>query len=181
MASSHLFLIGYRGSGKSSVGRALSTVMDRPFVDTDASVEDRVGKSIAEIFLHDGETVFRDLESEAIASLKVKLPSVVSLGGGAILRPANRQRLRELGRSVWLRASATCLADRIAADEARGNRRPSLTGVGVVEEIEHVLAEREPLYRDTCDWELETSGRDPTELARTIADWYASLSDGIET
>lgn len=175
MASSHLFLIGFRGSGKSSVGRVLATSIGRPFVDTDIRIADQTGNSISEIFARDGERAFRDLESNAIEDLSQVPASVVSLGGGAILRQANRNRLRELGRSVWLKASAEVLAKRIAVDEERGLRRPSLTGAGVIEEIQSLLTEREPIYRDASDWGLETDGRTVDELARLIADWYASL------
>lgn len=174
MPSSHLFLIGYRGSGKTTVGRLLADLLKREFVDTDARIEIDAGRSILQIFEEEGEESFRDRETSAIERLTDSAPSIVSLGGGAILRPRNRDLLKRSGRVVWLRAEPRILAERMALDTARGVRRPSLTGENPLLEIESVLASREPLYRSLCDWQLETANRSPSELAQDIADWYAS-------
>jgi shikimate kinase len=176
MTGSHLFLIGYRGSGKSTVGASLAAVLNRPFLDTDAWIEQYAHRSISEIFSSDGEEAFRDLETFAIEQLLREPSLVVSLGGGAVLRARNRELLRQSGRIVWLRAEPEVLAQRLSADSIRGVFRPSLTGEDPIREIEHVLATRTPIYQTLCDWELETGGRTPSELARAIADWYASSS-----
>lgn len=173
MPPSHIFLIGYRGSGKTSVGKCLADQMSRPFVDTDSWVELHAQRSIFDIFERDGEEAFRNWETTAIERLPESPPMVVSLGGGSVLRAANRELLRRNGRIVWLRADPRVLAERIAMDAARGLRRPSLTGDDPITEMEQVLARREPLYRSSCDWELETGNRTPSELALAIADWYA--------
>lgn len=175
MLNSHLFLVGYRGSGKSSVGVLLAERLHRPFLDTDGWVESYAGRSIPDIFERDGEESFRDLETLALQQLPESPPMVISLGGGAVLRDANREILRRNGKIVWLQADPAVLAGRIAADQARGARRPSLTGLDPVQEIERVLSARESIYRDVADWELETSTQTPSELALVIADWYASI------
>jgi shikimate kinase len=167
-------LIGYRGSGKSTVASHLAALLEMPLFDSDSWVEQRVGQSIAEIFEREGESAFRNWETLAIESLDQAPASVVSLGGGAVLRDANRTLIRDLGWIVWLHASPLALAKRIAADEKSGLRRPSLTGRNPIEEIDQVMAIREPLYRSLCDWDVETTHRSPSMLAQAIADWYAS-------
>ncbi|MFN9604607.1 MAG: shikimate kinase [Planctomycetota bacterium] len=174
MTGSHLFLIGYRGSGKSTIGAILAAALKRPFLDTDAWIEQYAHRSIPEIFASEGEEAFRELETLAIERLPRDPSSVGSLGGGAVLRVANRELLRSSGRIVWLRADPNILAQRLSADSCRGFSRPSLTGEDPIREIEHVLATRTPIYKTLCDWELETVGRTPSELAQAIADWYAS-------
>jgi shikimate kinase len=174
MPESHLFLIGYRGCGKTTVGRVLASLLHRDFLDTDAWIENFASRSIPQIFEEDGEESFRALETAAIERLPPSPPMVVSLGGGAVLRAVNRDLLKRAGQIVWLRAEPKILAERIAADAAMGYRRPSLTGENPVLEIETVLAAREPTYRSVCDWELETANRRPSDLAQDIADWYAS-------
>jgi shikimate kinase len=173
MPPDHLFLIGYRGSGKSSVGRALAAILHRAWIDTDERIAGRAGMPIRDLFAQRGEADFRSLESSIIADLALDPPAVVSLGGGAILRPENRDCLRRLGSTVWLRAPVELLSARIAADEAAGKTRPSLTGSGAADEVARVLTEREPLYASAADWTLEIEGATPDDLARRIADWYA--------
>jgi shikimate kinase len=176
MTGRHLFLVGYRGSGKSSVGRILAERMNRPFVDTDHWVELHSQRSIKELFEKEGEEAFRDWESLAIGSVCVpgSVSSIISLGGGAILRPGNRAMLKQHGQTVWLTAPATTLASRISRDEANRIRRPSLTGLGELDEVEKVLALREPLYREAADWTLNTEALELDEIADQIARW-ASL------
>jgi shikimate kinase len=173
MLPCHIFLIGYRGSGKTSVGKCLADRLRRPFVDTDLWIELHSQRSIPELFESDGEEAFRNWETTAIEQLPEYPPMVVSLGGGSILRAENRELLRQNGTIIWLRAAPRVLAERIAVDASRGLLRPSLTGDDPIIEIEQVLASREPLYRSSCDWELETADRTPSELALAIADWYA--------
>lgn len=171
----HLFLTGYRGCGKSTVGRLLAILLDRPFYDTDVLIEQQSGRPIREIFLTDGEPAFRDLETQTLAATAAFAPSVIALGGGAIVRETNRSMIRQHGYCVWLRASADRLATRIAADETAGRSRPSLTGSDPVAEVRSVLTSREPWYREASDWSVETDDVLPEEVARTIAEWYAAL------
>lgn len=172
MARNHLYLIGYRGSGKTTVGRCAADKLKLPFVDTDELVEERSGQPIPELFATLGENSFRDLETSAIRSASIREPSVISLGGGAILRSENRELLKTTGFTVWLQASAEQLAARLSEDEAQGKRRPSLTSLGTLGEIATVLKQREPLYRESSDLVLQTATSSPTELASQIAAWF---------
>jgi shikimate kinase len=172
MARNHLYLVGYRGSGKTTVGRILADRLSLPFVDTDEEVEQRTGRTIPELFESLGESGFRELETSAIRSVSVRESSVISLGGGAILRPENREILKGTGFTVWLQATAEQLAARLTEDEAQGKRRPSLTSLGTLGEIATVLKQREPLYRESSDLILQSANSSAIELASQIADWF---------
>jgi shikimate kinase len=172
----HLFLIGYRGSGKTTIGRRLADRWHLPFTDSDEWIERQAGKSIRSIFAEDGEEAFRALEVQAIEQLSLAVqPSVISLGGGAILRSENRRRLRERGLSVWLQASPSELAQRIQADQTTADRRPALTTLDGIEEIIQVLKRREPWYRETADLSVDTSGRPLEAIVDEIAAWIGKL------
>jgi shikimate kinase len=111
-------------------------------------IETKAGVTIASIFEAVGEDGFRDQESAVIAEVAERPePHVIALGGGAILRDINRELIRQSGWVAWLKASPTTLATRIAKDTTTNARRPALSKLGVVEEIEAVLARRTPLYQ----------------------------------
>jgi len=164
----NLFLIGYRGSGKSTVARLLGLRLARPWFDSDEEVEFGAGKSIAAIFADEGEAAFRDLESRAIGELAQREQCVVALGGGAVMRPENRSAIRRAGKVVWLRASAATLWQRISADRTTSARRPALTSYAGIDEITALLAERDPVYRQCAHLSIETEGKTPAQLAEEI-------------
>lgn len=166
-----LFLTGYRGTGKSTVGRVVAERLGWDAIDSDDEIERRAGKSIAQMFTEDGEPAFRDLEEQVVADLCQQDTTVIALGGGAILRPATRQRIGASGAVVWLTASPEAIAERLATDVSTATRRPNLTATGGVEEVRHVLAEREPLYRQCATLVLETEGRSPEAIADDIVRW----------
>jgi shikimate kinase len=163
-----LFLIGYRGSGKSTVARLVAQRLGWAVVDSDDEVEREAGKPIAVIFAEDGEPAFRDLEERVVASLCEGEPTVVALGGGAVLRETTRERLAAAGPVVWLTAPAATLASRIAGDATSASRRPSLTGLSGLEEVERVLAIREPIYRECATVAIDVDGRAPAAIAEEI-------------
>lgn len=141
-----LVLIGMMGSGKSTVGKRLANALSVPFTDTDAEIEARAARTIAEIFATDGEPAFRATEASVVAELvATDHPSVVSTGGGAVLDPTTRALLHDRATVVWLRASPAMLAHRIAPDGARPllANDPGTT-------LHQLAAEREPLYRETA-------------------------------
>lgn len=166
--SSLLYLTGYRGTGKTSVGAVLARRLDRPMIDLDHTVEQAAGRTIREIFAAGGEEAFRDAESECLEEVAHGPSAVVALGGGAILRPANRQLIRGSGRCIWLDADVDTLAERIAADTTTAERRPALTDRGQREEIRQLLETRRPLYRDVSDHRIDTAGKTVQEIAEEI-------------
>jgi shikimate kinase len=163
-----LFLIGYRGTGKTSVARPLALRLGWDWVDADVEIELRAGKSIASIFADDGEPAFRDLEAQVLADLAKRDKLVVACGGGVVLRPENRDILKRGGQVVWLQAAVETIVERLAADVSTSARRPSLTRLGQADEVRHLLEEREPLYRECADVAIVTQGRDPSEIAEII-------------
>ncbi len=167
-------LIGYRGSGKSTLAAPLAKELDWDWVDADVEIERAAGKSIREIFNDDGEPVFRDWERRVLGDLLSRDRLIVAAGGGAILDPETRRQMRAAGLVVWLRASLDTLAERILQDPATADRRPNLTAIGGREEIEVLLSEREPLYRESAHRVLDVDRKTPEELARTVADWAVS-------
>jgi shikimate kinase len=171
-------LIGYRGAGKSTVARHLAQRLGCEAIDADEFLEARAGKSIREIFAEQGEEAFRNLESDILADLVQRPAAVLALGGGVVLRPANRRLLERIS-VVWLDAPAECLHRRIEADATTRQRRPNLTPIGGLEEIRRLLAERHPLYQQVARWRVEVHDKAPAQVAEEI--WMlleAELSSG---
>jgi shikimate kinase len=165
----NIFLIGYRGSGKTTVARALARTLGWEWLDADAELERRAGKTIQQIFAESGEGTFRDLESAVVADLAGLDEHVIALGGGAVMRDENRQALAGRGKVVWLKASPETLHERIAADPTTGARRPNLTQQGGLDEIRHLLAQREPIYEACADLVLDAGALAPENIAAQIA------------
>lgn len=161
----NVVLIGYRGTGKSSVGRILATRLDRILVSTDAEIVKSVGQSIPEIVEQKGWECFRDLESKVCQELAGRDGLVIDTGGGAILRSRNIEVLKETGRLFWLTASVSTITQRIRHE----TQRPSLTGgKSFVDEIQDVLRERTPKYQAAADCVIETDGKPITQVADEI-------------
>ncbi len=161
-------LIGLRGTGKTTVAQQLALRTGWDWVDADVEVELRAGKSIAAIFDEEGEVAFRDLEAEVVNELCRRSQTVLALGGGAILREENCQRLALCQAVVWLKASPETLAKRLAADSTTSQRRPNLTNHGGRTEIEVLLAQREPIYRTCATFEVDTEEKQPAKIAEEI-------------
>jgi len=175
--SSFLLFIGYRATGKTTLARMLGELLRMDAVDTDPLIEQKAGRSIAEIFAEQGEPAFRDYESQVIAELLRGEPCVIATGGGLPVRPANRTLLKSVvlkqaGRVVWLKASPETILRRMTGDPATERMRPQLTNLPPLAEIAHVLNERTPIYRETADLEIDTDETPLHELAEQIAVWY---------
>jgi shikimate kinase len=166
-----VFLIGYRGSGKSTVGRRLADRLWQAFHDSDELVVRGAGMSIKDIFAAEGEAGFRDRESAVVRELAMLDDHVVALGGGAVLRAENRAVLKDAGHKViYLRCDPDELHRRIAADPETAANRPALTGLGGgVDEVRRLLAEREPIYRSCMSAELDVTNLTPEEATTYIA------------
>lgn len=176
----NVYLIGYRGTGKSSLARILAERLDWPWADADDLVEQRAGMSIAEIFARRGEPGFRELESQVVGELARRDSTVVALGGGAVLREINRQALRD-GKVVWLEASVETIERRVSGDPATAARRPNLTAGGGREEIERLLEQRRPLYEQAADYRVATDERTSAEVADEVLRWLEREGEGTRT
>jgi shikimate kinase len=168
-----VFLIGYRGSGKSSVGEHVARKLGWDFADSDSIITNAAEMSIKEIFEIHGEAHFRDLETATVKTLCEWQEAVISLGGGAVIRDVNRQLIAKSGFSViYLHADAETLHERITRDPRTQATRPNLTHLGgSVEEVRELLNQRLPLYR-----ELHTDEIDVTNLSvKQVADRVLEL------
>ena len=163
-----LFLIGYRGTGKTKVAEILARSWNCDWVDSDCEIERRAGKSIERIFEEDGETAFRDLETEVVRDLAAGPPCVVSLGGGAVMRTENREAIAAQGLACWLQATPATIAERLQRDTARRSQRPDLTPVGGMDEIELLLTQRSAVYQSCANFVVDTEGKSPQNVAEEI-------------
>jgi shikimate kinase len=161
----NIVLIGYRGTGKSTVGRLLAARLGRELVSTDAEIVKRMQRSIPEIVAQEGWDCFRDLESDICRELASRDQLVIDTGGGAILRAQNVEALKRNGTVCWLTASVETIVKRIGDD----NQRPSLTGTkSFVNEIQDVLRERAPKYQAAADHVIATDDRSINQLVETL-------------
>ena len=170
-------LIGYRGSGKTTVAQSLAAHLGWNWVDADAVIEQAAGCTIKEIFAAESETGFRDRERRALAELLTRNKLVLAAGGGAILDPQTRKEMKAAGPVVWLQASVVELAARIDSDPATAARRPNLAGGGI-DEIRSLLAEREPLYRECASLSISTDALPVGEIVERIAVAVGKLNEG---
>ncbi len=166
----NIVLIGYRGSGKSSIGKLLAARLGMAFVDTDERIVQQAGKNIGAIFADVGEKGFRDLESAVVQDVAVLDDTVIATGGGVVLRPENMSRLKEHGKVVWLNAPAEVLWQRIAADPGSSHARPNLTPSGGLEEIRRLLEVRNPLYAAAADITLDVSILNASQAAYYLSE-----------
>ena len=167
-------LIGYRGTGKSTVGRIVAARLGRAFADADREVEARAGRPIRAIFLEDGEPAFREWEARVLADLAGRLAGgVVATGGGAILLEGNRRLLRDFGFVAWLTADADTLARRLQASRRGVDDRPALTAAGTLLEIAGVLEARTPLYREVAHAVIPTADRNAERVADAVLEAWA--------
>jgi shikimate kinase len=162
----NLFLVGLPGSGKSTLGRALARRLGMPFVDADTELERRLGVSIPTIFEIEGEAAFRDREQASIAELVVRTGIVLATGGGAVIRPANRERLKANGTVVYLHAEPTTLRERTR----KSRHRPLLNTADPLGRLVELYAQRDPLYREVADVVLESDRDHVTRFALNLAD-----------
>lgn len=162
-----IILIGYRATGKSTLGRALAQRLSYRFFDVDQEIESAQGQTIQRMVEQKGWPFFRKLERSCLESLIPAERMIIAPGGGAILHESVWSRLKERGLVIWLTAPVEILAARLAADTLSASQRPTLTGQDIVLEIKQVLQEREPLYRAGSHFAVDTQ-RPLEELVETI-------------
>lgn len=167
----HIYLTGFRGTGKTSVGVLLARSLGRTVIDLDGVVAANTGKSISEIFQQGGEGAFRDLESTALESVSRAENAVISLGGGAILRAGNRAIIRSTGVCIWLHCDAETIAFRLQRDKVSTEQRPALTTLDGSQEIHELLQARHPLYQEAADHRLNTAGKTIEQVADQAMKW----------
>jgi shikimate kinase len=157
----NLVLVGFMGSGKSSVGRELARRWGYRFLDTDTIIRQKYGKPIPDIFATLGEEVFREEENKALQDLENSHRTVIATGGGIILQNRNHPLLRSLGVVLWLVASEEVIWERVS----RNQNRPLLRTQDPKTTITNLLSIRYPLYRAVADINVETSGLTHQEVA----------------
>jgi shikimate kinase len=159
-----VFLVGMMGAGKTTVGRLLAQGLDYAFLDADAELERRTGVRIATMFELEGEAGFRDREELLLDELTGRPGIVLATGGGAVLRPANREHLRTRGLVIFLDVAGAEIARRTQHD----TNRPLLNGPDRRARIDALLEERLPYYRATSHLRFRSPARNPRRLASSI-------------
>ena len=160
-----IVLIGLPGSGKSTAARTLARRLSLDLADSDQVIEQRLGCSIRSYFDSHGEQAFRDVEEAVIDELTQDSPHLVlATGGGAVLRPINRQRLRERGTVIYLRAAPEQLFKRLRHD----TKRPLLQGGDALKKLRDLYDERDPLYRECAHFVVDTRGSSLSMLVNRI-------------
>ncbi len=162
-----IFLVGFMGSGKTTVGRLLAARLGYSFVDLDQIIEERAGLTVREIFRTRGETSFRELESGALAACRGLAQAVIALGGGAFVSEANRNSCRSMGKTIWLRCPLDICLARVACDGSR----PLLGGRAAMEAL---LSERAPRYSE-AEFVVDSGADSSNEVVDAI---LAALDKG---
>jgi shikimate kinase len=160
----NFFLVGMMGAGKTTIGRALAKASGKRFYDSDHEIEARTGVKIPVIFEIEGESGFRDRETETIAALAQESEIVLATGGGAVLRQANRECLKAHGTVIYLRASVDDLYLRTCHDK----NRPLLQTPDPKGRLQQLYIERDPLYRDVADLVIDTSRQSVPQLLQIV-------------
>jgi len=153
----NIVLIGFRGTGKSTVGKLLANRLKRDYVDTDEYIERTTGKTIKDIFEEEREEGFRKTEAETIAKLGKMDNKIIAAGGGVVLKDENVKNLKSNGFLILLEATPEIIHDRIMQDEKTTQQRPSLTNKNSFDEIKHLIDKRQPLYENAANYTLNTS------------------------
>jgi shikimate kinase len=160
----NLFLVGMPGSGKSTLGRLLAKRLDKPFFDADVELERRLGVTVPVIFELEGEPGFREREQAILGEFVVHTHTVFATGGGVILRPANRELLKQNGTVLYLHATPETLWERTR----RSKHRPLLRSSDPFGRLKELYVERDPLYRETADFVIESDREQVIRLAQRL-------------
>lgn len=160
----NIFLIGFMGAGKSTIARTLQRELGFPLVEMDERIVQEQGMSINDIFAQYGEAHFRDIESQLVVDLGKQEPSIVSCGGGVVVRPENTQNMKKSGRIVLLKASPETIFERVK----NSTDRPILNGHMNVEYIAELMEKRRALYEEAADITIQTDGKTREQICEEI-------------
>ena len=160
----NIFLIGFMGAGKSTIARTLQRELGFPLVEMDARIVQEQGMSINDIFAQYGEAHFREIESQLVVDLGKQEPSIVSCGGGVVVRPENTQNMKKSGRIVLLKASPETIFERVK----NSTDRPILNGHMNVEYIAELMEKRRALYEEAADITIQTDGKTREQICEEI-------------
>ncbi|KPK15698.1 MAG: hypothetical protein AMK69_26970 [Nitrospira bacterium SG8_3] len=172
----NIVLIGYRGTGKTAVGEALSKRLGRAFYDADAYLERKHGRTISEMVAEEGWPFFRAREKEIIEEIAAKDDCVIATGGGAVVDKDNAACLGSEGVFVLLKADTDTMIQRILGDEMSSQQRPKLLGGDIYEETERLLKERMPIYEGVADFSVDTSNLAIDEVVEQIVRYLQAES-----
>jgi shikimate kinase len=164
----NIFLIGFRCSGKTSVGRSLAMRLGRPFLDADSELVKEQELNISEIVNKQGWNVFREIESDIIKRFCELDDHVVATGGGAVLNELNVKLMKRSGKLVWLKAKPETIKERILQDKKTKDFRPPLTSKGSVDEVQETLQNRNPFYEKAMDFDVDTDNIGIDEVCNII-------------
>ncbi len=164
----NLVLIGFRGTGKTTVGKLLAQRTGMDFIDTDELIEKSMGISIQQIVEQSGWSYFRLLEKKIINEVADQDYKIIAAGGGSVLDGENVQALKKNGLIIWLKANLQVISARLASDSEKFSQRPSLTGKGTLAEIEEVFQHREKIYAQIAHLEIDTSNLNAEMVAAKI-------------
>lgn len=160
----NIFLIGFMGAGKSTIARTLQRELGFPLVEMDERIVQEQGMSINDIFAQYGEAHFREIESQLVVDLGKQEPSIVSCGGGVVVRPENTQNMKKSGRIVLLKASPETIFERVK----NSTDRPILNGHMNVEYIAELMEKRRALYEEAADITIQTDGKTREQICEEI-------------
>jgi shikimate kinase len=166
-----IILIGYRCTGKTSVGKKLSERFQIPFYDTDELIQRHTGKTIKEIVEETGWDFFRKEEKAVIRGLPSLADTVIAAGGGAVMDAKNRKSLGRNGIFIWLTADVRTILERMKNDTAGGQQRPPLSNDGMEMETSKILEKRVPIYRQLADFTIDTSGKEIDAIAEEVCNF----------
>ena len=173
MKTSNIFLIGPMGAGKTTMGRQLARRLKMEFYDSDRVIEERTGADIPLIFDKEGEEGFRKREEAVIDELTQKDNIILATGGGAILRPSNRQHLKERSTVIYLHSDISNLIERVRHDK----NRPLLQTQDPEAKLRELMEIREPLYRETADITINTGEKSIRTVINVILDRLKTFQD----
>lgn len=179
MKKRHIILIGFMGSGKSTIGKELARMGQRTFLDTDEYIEEKEGKKISEIFAQNGEDYFRTLETRLLQKLGLQntpCEYVIATGGGLPINQANQEILKSLGVIVYLKAASDIIYERLERDK----KRPLLQQGNKIERIQTLLTQREPIYQKLCDICIMTGHKEIETILNEIESQYREIKKIVE-